>query len=269
MSLTVDEERTLCAAVQRGDAVAERSVLAAFAGLVKKLARQHARLPVFDVGDAESEAEMGVLAAARSFDAGRGLRLSTLVHTCIQRRLWRATRDQGLPVRIPAYVISSLRRLEAAERVLEVRLKRPPGDEEIAAEVQMTVKAIQTLRGYPRIALSLDATPDCNSGAADPDPFVDFLASPDPTPLEVALRQVDLDVLDQALRQLGPAEEEIIRRRFGLAPHDQPASQREIGLAMRISTQSVCNKEHKALRRLRTILSEYNQGDVSGHGGER
>lgn len=256
MRLTFVEERVLCAAVQRGDEAAERSVLAAFEGLVKKLSRKYARPPVFDVDDAESEASIGVLFAARSFDAARGLRLSTLVQTCVQNRLWRAIQEQGLPVRIPACVIPNLRLLEATERALEARSGGPPGDEEIATEAHLTVEAIHTLRSYPRIALSLDATPDCSLGVANPDPFGDFLVSPDLTPLEVALRQVDLDVLDQALRQLKPAEEEIIRRRFGLAPHDRSASQREIGRVMRISTQSVCNKEHKALRRLQQILDE-------------
>lgn len=255
MGLTDGEERVLCAAVRRGDVAAELAILAAFSKLVKKLSRKYARPPVFGEGDAESEAMIGVLAAARSFDPERNLRLSTLVYTCAERRIWKAIQEQGLPVRFPAYVFHKLRRLESAEEDLEARFGRLPGNEEIVVETGFTIETVNNLRSYPYVTISLDATFNSNPGVTDPDPIVDFLASPGPTPLEEVLRQENLDFIDTALALLKPAEEEIVRRRFGLVPYDYPASRAVIGRAMRMSTQSVFNKEHQALRKLRFILS--------------
>ena len=82
--LTAERERELVARAQAGDAASEAGLLRAFEPLIRRRAR---RLPPNMREDAEQEARIGAIEAIRRFDAGRGLRLATVMKWWVHGQL--------------------------------------------------------------------------------------------------------------------------------------------------------------------------------------
>jgi RNA polymerase sigma factor for flagellar operon FliA len=115
-----------------------------YAPLVKYVAgRLRSGLPQnVDTNDLVSEGVFGLIDAIEKFDLGRGLEFQTYAVPRIKGAMIDALRSQDW---VPRSVREKLRAIEKAHAVLVERLGRTPTEEEIAAEMGITPKALNGL----------------------------------------------------------------------------------------------------------------------------
>jgi RNA polymerase sigma factor for flagellar operon FliA len=115
-----------------------------YAPLVKYVAgRLRSGLPQnVDTNDLVSEGVFGLMDAIEKFDIGRGLEFQTYAVPRIKGAMIDALRSQDW---VPRSVREKLRAIEKAHAVLVERLGRTPTEEEIAAEMGITPKALNGL----------------------------------------------------------------------------------------------------------------------------
>jgi RNA polymerase sigma factor FliA len=115
-----------------------------YAPLVKYVAgRLRSGLPQnVDTNDLVSEGVFGLIDAIEKFDLGRGLEFQTYAVPRIKGAMIDALRSQDW---VPRSVREKLRAIERAHAVLVERLGRTPTEEEIAAEMGITPKALNGL----------------------------------------------------------------------------------------------------------------------------
>jgi RNA polymerase sigma factor for flagellar operon FliA len=115
-----------------------------YAPLVKYVAgRLRSGLPHnVDTNDLVSEGVFGLIDAIEKFDLGRGLEFQTYAVPRIKGAMIDALRSQDW---VPRSVREKLRAIEKAHAVLVERLGRTPSEEEIAAEMGITPKALNGL----------------------------------------------------------------------------------------------------------------------------
>ena len=115
-----------------------------YAPLVKYVAgRLRSGLPQnVDTNDLVSEGVFGLMDAIEKFDIGRGLEFQTYAVPRIKGAMIDALRSQDW---VPRSVREKLRAIEKAHAVLVEKLGRTPSEEEIAAEMGITPKALNGL----------------------------------------------------------------------------------------------------------------------------
>jgi RNA polymerase sigma factor for flagellar operon FliA len=115
-----------------------------YAPLVKYVAgRLRSGLPQnVDTNDLVSEGVFGLIDAIEKFDLARGLEFQTYAVPRIKGAMIDALRSQDW---VPRSVREKLRAIERAHAVLVERLGRTPTEEEIAAEMGITPKALNGL----------------------------------------------------------------------------------------------------------------------------
>lgn len=120
-----------------------------YAPLVKYVAgRLRSGLPQnVDTNDLVSEGVFGLMDAIEKFDTSRGLEFQTYAVPRIKGAMIDALRSQDW---VPRSVREKLRAIEKAHAVLVERLGRTPTEEEIAAEMGITPKALNGL--YAKVA---------------------------------------------------------------------------------------------------------------------
>ena len=98
-----------------------------------------------------------------------------------------------------------------------------------------------------------------NAAVADgsDDSWQDFLADTRPTPEDIVSEQLDHDVgihwLNEALKELSPREQKIIRQR---RLREEGSTLEELGRELGVSKERVRQLEHRALSKMRDSISQ-------------
>jgi RNA polymerase primary sigma factor len=133
---------------------------------------------------------------------------------------------------------------------LEEALERPPTDEEIAYEMDMSVNKVAHLKSVSVRPASLDAP----VGDEDGTEFGDLIGDENSiNPLENLHNKNLVNDLSQLIDELDPRESEIIRLRFGLAG-EKPKTLEEVGEMFDITRERVRQLQNMALNRMRKAL---------------
>jgi RNA polymerase primary sigma factor len=132
-------------------------------------------------------------------------------------------------------------------RRLEKDMGRPPTNEEIANSMETNVRKIENLRSIARTPVSLE-TPvgrDVDSALGDllEDPNA---SSPTDTLIDSDVRSKTADILET----LSPAEERVLRMRFGIG-FEREHTLQEIGKEFALTRERIRQIEAKALQALR------------------
>jgi RNA polymerase primary sigma factor len=240
--LTPLEEYELARRKDEGDDEALRILIESNLRLVMWIARGYASagVPILDL---IQEGNLGLMHAIRKFDCRMGYRLSTYASWWIRQAIARAVIDQGRMIRLPWRVMSEVRSVGSARRLLAERLNREPTTDEIARETALPYTRVSRLLELSDDALRLDAP------NGEGQPYGDLLADDrveDPSASE-ALRQIELEA---ALRRLEPRLRRVIELRFGL-DGGTPRTLDQIGRVFNVSRERVRQLEERALEHLR------------------
>lgn len=153
---------------------------------------------------------IGLIKAIDRFDPSRGLEFTTYATPTIMGEIKRHFRDKGWSVRVPRRLQELSAKVNQATDELTNELQRPPSVDEIAqhigASVDDVLEAMESSSAYSSVPLETSG-----SDADDDAPAViDHYASVD----QNLAASDDRMVLEEAIKEFSPREQEVIRMRF-------------------------------------------------------
>lgn len=198
-----------------------------------------------DTDDLEQVALIGLVKAARRFDASAGHDFMSYAVPTVRGELRRHFRDSGWMIRVPRRVQQMQARIRAVQHELEAQLGGSPRPSQIAAHLGVDLDEVVE-------ALAADgcfrpASLDSKGEEQERGTIADVLGHED---RELASLEARL-VLDAALGRLTEREQQILRWRF-----EDERTQQEIADLVGLTQAQVSRTLTRILGRLRSDLSE-------------
>ena len=216
--------------------------------LVVKIANRY-RNRILPTADLIQEGNLGLIRAVEKFDYRRGFKFSSYATWWIHQSIIRAIAEKSKLIKVPVYLNDRIRRLGRETRRLARELEKEPCLEELAVCMEMDEKEIVGLLQMAREPVSLETQLNDMEEIVLGDVLEDTRV--DRTD-EAALKSLMFEEVEEALRNLSPKEEMILRLRFGIGA-DSEKTLEEIGNAFNISRERVRQIVEKSLRKLRYL----------------
>ena len=242
--LTAAEEVELAKRIERGDVEAKDRMINANLRLVISQARrfQGQGLPM---GDLVQEGMLGLIRAVEKFDWRKGFKFSTYAVLWIKQSIGRGLANSGTTIRIPVHIGQRERKVRKNERELAVKLGRQPTDAEIAEATALPEEQVREALELTKTLASLDQPVSEDGETA----LGELLPSERPQPEDEVVDDLGNARVRELVGRLPDEERDLVTLRFGLAG-DEPASLREAGTQLGLTTQGTRRLEEQALGRL-------------------
>ena len=199
-----------------------------------------------DLLDLVQEASIGLLQAVDHFDWQRGVKFGAYAPWWMQQAIGCGIANHGRTIRLPAYILGEIRKVNRVEASLHQQTNREPSRKEVAEASGLTVGRVLLLDQLTTNTVSLEGYTSSSQGGIE-----DFVAcEKTPNPLAELTRQNLVDEVKTALTELPPRERQIVSLRYGLE-NGKEHSLQEIGSLLNLSRERIRQLEVRALNRLR------------------
>ena len=199
-----------------------------------------------DLLDLVQEASIGLIQAVDHFDWQRGVKFGAYASWWMQQTIGCGIANHGRTIRLPAYLLNEIRKVNRVEASLHQQTNREPSREEVAEASGLTVDRLLLLDRLAANTVSLETYTRPDQGRIE-----DFVAcEKTPNPLAEIARQNLVDEVKTALTALPPREQQIVSLRYGLE-NGKEHSLQEIGTLLNLSRERIRQLEVRALDRLR------------------
>ena len=243
--ISPEKEVELARRIKKGDRKALDELVQANLRFVVSVARQY-RGRGLSLADLINEGNVGLIKAAERFDEERGFRFISYAIWWIRQSILQALNEQTRVVRIPINRAGKASKIERAARALEQALERPPDDEEIAEELDMSVEEVIDARRYGLKAVSLDA-PTREEGET---PLLSLLTDDEASSPDEQVAENDLSRdLREAIASLDTREQKIVRDYFGMDTGEGITLQ-AIGEDLGLTRERVRQLKERAIRKI-------------------
>ncbi|WP_399892166.1 sigma-70 family RNA polymerase sigma factor [Streptomyces sp. BBFR51] len=232
--------------------------------LVHSLVRPHLEQGL-DYDDLLQHGFLGLLRAARKFDATKGFKFSTYATWWIRQAITRAIADEGALIRIPVHMHEQMRKVARAERNLAGQ-GRPATDADVAVACDLTLQKVEEIRRLTRRTDSLDRVIGDGATLAD---FVGRTHTVPSVEQQVMGDQYTRDVLG-VVDTFTEREARILVRRLGL-DGDDPLTLDELGREYGVTRERIRQIGSKARKALLQRLRQAGLvgGDAVSEAAER
>jgi len=248
--LPVSDFRNVLAEVakaQREIKTAREQMVKAHLRLVASIARKYHRKSSLDLLDLIQEGNMGLMRAIEKYDYRRGVKISTYAVWWIRQSIARAIADQARTIRIPVHMTENAGKVLRERRRLYQIEGRDPSPADIAARMGVPVARVEQVLSMVQEPTSLDA-PVGEDGDAT---LSDLIRAPDAIDPQAAAEASALQrIVGEALSDLTPREQRILRMRFGIGGTTDHTLE-EIGKEFGVTRERIRQIEAKALEKLR------------------
>jgi RNA polymerase primary sigma factor len=245
--VTPEEEVELSRRIQEGDEEALRRLINGNLRFVISVAKQyqHTGIPLEDL---INEGNIGLITAAKRFDATRGFKFISYAVWWIRQSILKAISEKSRRIRVPANKTRDTRAIAEAAMNIEQRQERTASPEEIAEVLGMDVRDVKQLMQYTQKELSINSNITSDDDTRSMlDVMVDETSpSPEEDMMDLSLTQE----IEHALGKIDEKDAYILSLFYGLKDN-YPKTLADIGKKLGISSESVRKRRDRALRNLK------------------
>ncbi len=249
-ALTREQAAELWRRIDAGCAEARRRLIAAHLPEVVRIAREY-RGRGLPFPDLIQEGNLGLMKAVERCGPRGRSRFEGFAARWIRKQIDSALDRHGRTIRLPWFLLDTVRKLERTGDALLRELGREPTDEEVGERVDLSASKVRRLLGLAREPLSLEGLM-AEGGDGDPRAIEDQGAV---SPLEAALDSEVCAVLDEVVESLPPREARVLDLHFGLNGGGERTYE-EIGRLFGVSKERIRQIHQRGLGTLRRRVRE-------------
>lgn len=244
--LDTQEEISLATKIKQGDEDALNKLVQSNLRFAISIAKQYQGrgLPLIDL---ISEANIGLIKAAKKFDETRGFKFISYAVWWVRQAILQALADQGRTIRLPLNQVSTINRISKTTNEFEQLNERSPSYEELEEELEIPADKISNIMSAATKCVSvdtpfkdeeegclLDVIPNDNSPRADSDVIKESISQG----------------IKMALNSLSNRDRDIIMMVFGLSGVKE-MSLEEIGKKFGVTSERIRQIKERVISNFR------------------